>query len=170
MRILGMHGLGRPLCVIGFRGLLLVSSVAVSVPVSAQRLSAQSCGTDSLEARFAVRKWLASGGVRGITTLGADSLQLLTDGGSKEVCAVLNAYRVSNHEPPRTIFRLGNYYLAFFSRPLAIDTAGNLRIDESDGVVVLFSLTYTTLAIGHTKASEILRRTKSSKGSQRDSI
>jgi hypothetical protein len=166
MRILRMDDLGRPLCIVGWRLLLLVASVAVSLPLLGQKVSPQNCGADSKEAQFAVRKWLASGGVPGITTPGSDSLQLLTDEKSRGVCAVLNGYRIKNHETPRTIFRLGNHYVAVFARPVPKDAAGNLQINEGDGVVLLFDQSYTTLAIGHTKVSKTSRQTKRKKSPQ----
>lgn len=157
MRILEMNSLARPLYIISMSAMVMVSNMGMRLPVSVDKATPRKCGPDSPDARFAIKKWLANGGVPGIVTPGLDSLRLLTDRKSARICARVNVYRINNDLPVRTIFRLGKYYLAVHARPLPRDAAGNLRINEGDGVVLLFDQTYTTLAIGHTKASDIYR-------------
>lgn len=157
MRILEMYGLARALYIILMSAMVLVSNMGMKLPMLVDNVAPQKCGPDSPNARFAIKKWLANGGVPGIVTPGLDSLRLLTDRKSAPICAALNVDRRNNDLPVRTIFRLGKYYVAVHSPPLEEDRGGNLRINESDGIVLLFDQTHTTLAIGHTRASDIYR-------------
>jgi hypothetical protein len=101
-----------------------------------------------------VRKWINVGGIDGINTPGTDALQGLTDETDGEVCGALNATRLANHEQPKTVFRLGDFYLAVLALPLIANSEGVFRIDEGASIVTLWDRTNSTIGINHTRVKQ----------------